>query len=212
MAHGIQIFNSRGGVQFDSEENLETYIVTESGSASTLTYTDDGSKLLFCKGSDPDYVYYASYPNSSTINFNAWDDINDTEVGSVSMDYFIAERANTVTIPGTETHGVQIKNPDGSVQFDSRALLLNKNFTVDTILVNSKWPILLTESINSYVSYFGGWSKKGFFAVRFNPPKYIGCQWINGQTQFRVTGSGTRKNGQNLGNPLTPLYAATLLE
>lgn len=189
MSHGIQIFNARGGVQFDSEKNRETYIVTSTGSGTSVPFTDTEDKILFVKGTDPDLLYWGNAHDDGNFYFHAWDvenagtetvteDFTSLSSGDVTMSYFIAEKSNSVTIPPGETHGIQIKNPNGDVQFDTRTMIGSFNFTLTSAYRGGPYGIKLIDDITNYVSFSGGWPSRKSIGRRSQLDKKItGCRW-----------------------------------
>lgn len=189
MAHGIQIFNARGGIQFDSEKNRETYIVTSSGSGTSAAFVDSGDNLLFVRGSDPDLLYWGNGHDDGNFYFHAWDvenagnetvteDFTSLSSGDVTMKYFIAKKSNTVSIPAGETHGIQIKCPNGNVQFDSRTIINNENFNLTSAFSGNIFGIKLIDGTTDYVSFSGGWpNRKNKTARGARDKRITGARW-----------------------------------
>jgi hypothetical protein len=171
MSYGIQLFNSRGGTQFDSDKNRETYIVTSSGSGTSAVFSDSAANILFVRGSNPDYLYWGNGHDDGNFYFHAWDvanagsetvteDFTSLSSGDVTMKYFIAKKSNTVTVPAGEKYGILIKSPNGTTQFDSRTIISNENFTLTSAFVGNPFGIKLVDGVDDYVSFSGGWPNR----------------------------------------------------
>ena len=151
--YGLVVNNNNGGVMFDSRRGLSSYGVREVGIAtSTSTPLADG-EFLFAKR------YLTSVENSvwwsnkvivsDTYNhidnnygnianpiehFYGWIDGGTSSTGTVvrvTMNYFIISHSSNIDI-SSDSYGLQIKNSDDSIQFDSRAIKLGDHFKIDT--------------------------------------------------------------------------------
>jgi hypothetical protein len=146
MAYGLQIFNTAGQLMFDTTRDMDSYVVKSAGTASSVQVRL--GEILFVRvppadqTASNDLSFFAEpqgYPgsvntsaNPQTFEFNRCNpEFSGATITSVNLDYFIIAPSKDVSV-GTDTHGLQVLNEDGTVQFDSRTLGSNHFQTVDS--------------------------------------------------------------------------------
>lgn len=129
MSYGLRIFNAAGGIQFDSTKTLFSYVVVTHGNGSSLTVEADD--LVFIKNpsgvSTSDIVFGEYTP--ATKNYQIKKRASSGTVSAVTCDYFVLGQVRNYATDGS-SHGLVIKNADGSIQFDSRVIQTDYHYTI----------------------------------------------------------------------------------
>jgi hypothetical protein len=134
---GLVVKNNSGGTMFDSRRGMNSYVIREMGTASAVSDTTNISdELIFIRppvgqtGALGSKILYASpRVNGYPCGFYQYDD--STRVwGPVTLDYFVVTHSKNITF--TDGHGLQVRNSDDSVQFDSRSIKLGSHFLITT--------------------------------------------------------------------------------
>lgn len=132
---GLVVKNNSGGTMFDSRRGMNSYVIREMGTASAVSDTTNiVDELIFVRppsgqeASLSGKILYASpRVNGQACGFYQYDD--STRIwGSVTLDYFVVSHSKNVT--SSDGYGLQVRNSDGSVQFDSRSVKFGNHFLI----------------------------------------------------------------------------------
>lgn len=131
MTYGIEAFGSDSGgefLQLDSDLGLEWYIITELGTASSWTKTLGTDDLLFVKDPNPGNSNIICLSGSG----NNFVEPDGTASGAaITVDYFIAEKAGSASVPaGASNYGLQVFDSGSNTIFDSRKVVENNGFLI----------------------------------------------------------------------------------
>ena len=132
---GLVVKNNSGGTMFDSRKGMNSYVIREMGTASAVSDTTNiVDELIFIRppvgqtaalGSK--ILYASPRVNGQACGFYQYDD--STRIwSSVTLDYFVVSHSKNITF--SDGYGVQVRNSDGSVQFDSRSVKLGNHFLI----------------------------------------------------------------------------------
>lgn len=127
--YGMVVKNSNGDIMFDSRKFMGSLVVVAEGNASSFTDYQSGDWVFVKGGNAPDNVIYSNI-SGSTISFGEFDLSADSDLGAVFVDYFVLRESANISVPAGEDYGLMIRNPDGSVQFDSRTVKTNYHYAV----------------------------------------------------------------------------------
>lgn len=188
--YGLAVHNELGQILFDSRKQMTSYVVSDYGTASSVNA--NGSDLVFVKGSASvsSSIIYGVQNLNGTYAFFALDPSTGV-TSSVSLPYLVATRSADVTPDPSDTYGLLVKSPDGTVQFDSRSIQSDSHFKITANFprltlpgdANSpSSPTLITDSaeyveIRRYSEFFAAGSSLAitgiqFFGTNGNQPKF----------------------------------------
>ena len=136
--YGLVVNNNDGGVMFDSRKGMSSYVIREMG---TGTGVPDSSNIedefIFIRppsgqenALSSKIIFASPRVNGANIVFLQYDNDTDTAI-EVTLDYFVVTHSDNVSI-GSDNYGLQIKNSDNSIQFDSRSIKLGSHFKINT--------------------------------------------------------------------------------
>lgn len=129
MSYGLRIFNQNGGIQFDSTKKLFSYIVVTHGTNSSMLVAEDD--LVFIKNpsgvSTTDIIFGEYTP--ATGNYQIKKRATNGVVSNVTCDFFVIGQVYRYPTDGS-SHGLVVKNSDGSIQFDSRTMQTNFHYAI----------------------------------------------------------------------------------
>ena len=141
MGFGIEIFGKDGGGEFlvtDTDQNLENYQVTASGTASSVNVGSGGKPLLFFNGNvfGTEGNPVVAYRSGSTVYFErvtysvaGGGQIYNTAVTSTNVNYILLQQMTAISNSGGN-YGIQLFKSGGGVAFDSRRITTNTSFVV----------------------------------------------------------------------------------
>ena len=129
MTYGLVCKTSSGEIQFDSTKQMNSYVISSRGNASSVTVGSDC--LVFIKGNSTttDKVIWGEL-SGNTYTFKAFDDVTRTN-STVTLDYFVCTPSKDITPAVGDDYGLRVYNPDGTVQFDSRSVKNDKHFSIN---------------------------------------------------------------------------------
>lgn len=145
--HGLVVKNNNGGVMFDSRKGMSSYVVREIGTGVETSFTLNDGDMVFAKRPSStsnnwwtDKIIFGSSTlgplgppeNPRSYGFYAFTDLSSgvsAEVNPVVMDYFVVTHAKNIDV-SSEDYGLIIKNSDGTLQFDSRAIKNGQHFLI----------------------------------------------------------------------------------
>ena len=186
--YGLVVNNENGNVMFDSRRQMNSYVLYDYGSGTGVTA--QGDDLVFVKGTAAvsSLIIYArqvlALPNSSW-EFRGYNASTGADT-AVTLDYMHIVKSADVTPDAGDDFGLMVKNPDGSVQFDSRSMKSDTHFSITdyharkSLAGNSSGPTLVSNTgeyveitKNTDVQIFGGIdSVRGVQWFGGNSPKY----------------------------------------
>lgn len=188
--YGLAVKSATGATMFDSRKQMSSYVVADYGTGSTVDIkTGD---LIFVQGSAAlsSLIIYADIglgSGTGTVTFKGFDQATNTTT-TVSLSYLHVTPSKEVAIPSGDDFGLLVKNPDGSVQFDSRSVQSDAHFAITdyharkTLTGDALASVLITDSAeyveilrNSNFSGIGNsYSITGvqFFGTGGNSPKF----------------------------------------
>lgn len=209
--YGLAVQSATGATMFDSRKQMSSYVVADYGTASSVDIESDD--LVFVQGSSAvsSKIIYADVSlglPTSTVTFKGFDEATNTS-STVSLSYLHVKPSKDVAVPAGENYGLLVKNPDGSVQFDSRSIQSDAHFAITdyhgrkTLAGDATSAVLITDSAE-YVeilrnTQFGGignfYSITGiqFFGTGGNSPKFWSYTQVTDPQQ-----NTTRTYQQNL--------------
>jgi hypothetical protein len=132
---GLVVKNNSGGTMFDSRKGMNSYVIREMGTASAVSDTTNiADELIFVRppvgqgaALSGKILYASPRINGYACGFYQYDD--STRIwGSVTLDYFVVSHSKNVT--SSDDYGLQVRNSDGSVQFDSRSVKFGNHFLI----------------------------------------------------------------------------------
>ena len=128
MTYGLICKTTSGEIQFDSRKQMNSYVVSARGTASSVTVGPDC--LVFIKGnsSTTDKVIWGEL-SGTTYTFKTFD-VTTRTTNTVTLDYFVCTPCKDITPEVGDEYGLRVYSPDGTVQFDSRAVKDDKHFRV----------------------------------------------------------------------------------
>ena len=183
--YGLMVNNSNGDIMFDSRRQMNSYVVVDYGTGSSVSV--QAGDLVFVQGSTAvaTKIIYGLPSAGNTYSFYGYDPVAQT-TGSVSLSYLVVRYSANITIPSGDTHGLIVKNPDGTVQFDSRSVQSDVHFTITdyfgrlTVPGDAALPAspTLTTDTAEYVE-LTRWTR---YVNLGSTGSVSGCQWIGGNT------------------------------
>ena len=180
--YGLVVNNNNGGVMFDSRKGLSSYVIREVGTATSTSTPLATGEFLFAKRhltSVENSIWWAdkvivsdmynhidnNYGNIANPieHFYGWIDEGTSSTGTVvraTMNYFIVTHSSNIDI-NSDSYGLQIRNSDDSVQFDSRSIKLGNHFKIDTYHPPRDITSNGTEGLNGTISdyYLMNWTR-----------------------------------------------------
>ena len=138
--YGLVVNNANGGLMFDSQRKMNSYVVTEIGYSSTSPSTTIANDdFVFVKVPSGQAANFANtviflsplgsfYGRVKTDPNVPGDPTTFSSASLVNLDYFVVKHSSKVT--STENYGLVIYNEDGTVQFDSRSITLGNHFLI----------------------------------------------------------------------------------
>ena len=134
MSYGLAVNNANGDILFDSRRQMDSYVVAYygRGTGAIGTFND----LIFVKGEvavkDKLVVCQKAFNQngSVTYSFHTFDPSTKTLSAAISLDYMHLMQSATIGPDTNDNFGLQIKNPDGTIQFDSRSLKSDAHYTI----------------------------------------------------------------------------------
>ena len=135
--YGLVVNNNDGGVMFDSRKGMSSYVIKEMG---TGTGVSDSSNIedefIFIRppsgqenALSSKIIFASPRYNGANVTFFQYDDDTDISI-EVTLDYFVVTHSDNVSV-GSDNYGLQIKNSDNSIQFDSRSIKLGSHFKIN---------------------------------------------------------------------------------
>jgi len=134
--YGLAATNANGDILFDSRRQMQSYVVSSYGNG--FGVVGAGLDLLFVKGdssvSDELVVCDRTFNTNGTIDFvfKTYDPSTKT-LTSVALDYIHVRPSSAITPASGDDYGLQVKNPDGTVQFDSRSLQTDAHYSITKV-------------------------------------------------------------------------------
>lgn len=134
--YGLVVNNNDGGVMFDSRKGMSSYVIREMG---TGTGVSDSSNIedefIFIRppsgqenALSSKIIFASPRYNGSNVNFFQYDEDDDSAI-AVELDYFVVTHSDNIST-SSDDYGLQIKNSDNSIQFDSRSVKLGSHFLI----------------------------------------------------------------------------------
>lgn len=133
--YGLVVNNASGDIMFDSRRQMDSYVVASYGNA--LGVNGNISDLVFIKGDvsvKDKLVFVERYAitGGTAYTFQTFDPTTRTKT-PVALDYIHVRPSGMITPPAGEDYGLMIKNPDGTVQFDSRSIQTDAHFSITKV-------------------------------------------------------------------------------
>lgn len=134
MSYGLAVNNSNGDILFDSRRQMDSYVVAYYGNGSGAIGTLND--LIFIKGdvSVKDKLVVCqrvfNTDGSVTRTFHTFDPGTKTLSSPVSLDYVHLMPSATIGPDTNDNYGLQIRNPDGTIQFDSRSIKSDAHYRI----------------------------------------------------------------------------------
>ena len=136
--YGLVSFTALGSVQFDSRKQMNSFVVDSSGTGSSAPISTDS--LVFVKGkAGLTGLYVYGTASGGNYSFRTYNPSNQT-TASVSLSYLVCTPAKDVTVAAGDDFGLIVKSPDGTVQFDSRAMIEDEHFNITDYWVRQDQP------------------------------------------------------------------------
>jgi hypothetical protein len=134
--YGLSVTNANGGIMFDSRRQMDSYVVSSYGNGNGVvgTITD----MVFVKGdasvSNELVACDRTFNQDGTVAyvFKTYDPATKT-LADVALDYIHVRPSGLITPATGEDYGLQVRSPDGSVQFDSRSIKTDAHYLVTKI-------------------------------------------------------------------------------
>lgn len=134
--YGLVVNNNDGGVMFDSRKGMSSYVIREMG---TGTGVSDSSNIedefIFIRppsgqenALSSKIIFASPRYNGANVNFFQYDEDDDSAI-AVELDYFVVTHSDNIST-SSDDYGLQIKNSDNSIQFDSRSVKLGSHFLI----------------------------------------------------------------------------------
>lgn len=179
--HGLVVHNASGQLMFDSRRQMNSYVVTSYGTASTINASSNC--LVFIQGSTAvaSKIVYGEDNANGTFSFYTYD-ISTGTTASVNLSYICATPSSSVSVPAGETHGLLVRSPDGSTQFDSRTVTTDAHFRITDYFTrlelsgnstDGTQPILTSDSAE-YIEL----SRNTFFSSGFDTTIITGIHFL----------------------------------
>lgn len=135
--YGLIVKNNSGGTMFDSRRGLNSYVIREMGTGSSVSDTTNiADELIFVRppaGQEAalsgKILYASPRINGIACGFYQFDRSAMT-YNTVTLDYFVVTHSKNAI--GNDDYGLQIRNDDNSIQFDSRSVKFGNHFLITT--------------------------------------------------------------------------------
>lgn len=133
MSYGIAVNNAQGDILFDSRRQMDSYVVASY--ANGFGVVGSFNDLLFIKGDvsvkDKLVVVSRTFNSNGTISkvFETFDPSTNT-LAPVSLDYLHLMPSAMIGPDTNDNFGFQVRNPDGTIQFDSRSIKSDAHYEI----------------------------------------------------------------------------------
>lgn len=211
MTYGLVCKTASGEIQFDSTKQMNSYVISTYGSASSVTVGTDC--LVFVKGNSTttDKVIWGEL-SGSTYTFKAFDPTTRTNT-TVTLNYFVCTPSKDITPATGDDYGLQVYNPDGTVQFDSRSIKSDKHFSINDYRARLTMTGDTTDGdLNSSASEYVEIKRYSSFSATNSEEYFIrGVQSLTtAGTQYKYSGHARFEIITELGTFYQIIYATNL--
>ena len=133
--YGLSVNNANGDILFDTRRQMDSYVVASYGTDTGVSGTI--KDMLFIKGDvsvKDKMVFCDRVFNGGLVDFTFKTfDPSTKAIATVSLSYIHVMPSGLITPDAGDDYGLQIKSPDGSVQFDSRSLKTDAHYVITDV-------------------------------------------------------------------------------